>query len=179
MKTLWLAGVLASFTVTGAAMAAAPAPTKPVDPARFFQGRWYEIGRKPMSLTDGCVAGWTEYAPGDNGRVKVLDACYDKTPSGKVKTLGGPADILDPASHAKLAVHYRFAGFIPITQEYWILDHDDDYTWFIEADPTFDKLWIYTRAANPTPELLADLIKRAQGFGYDTTKLEFPTQTGK
>ena len=178
MKTLWLAAVLASFTVTGAAMAAAPAPTKPVDPARFFQGRWYEIGRKPQMLTNGCVAGWTEYSTGDKGQLMVLDACHDKVPTGTLKTLGGPADRLDTNNHAKIAVHYHF-GIITVRKEYWVLDHDDDYTWFIEASPSFEELWIYTRAANPSPELLADLIKKAQGFGYDTTKLEFPTQTGK
>jgi len=180
MKIAALAAALAGLSLATAAQAAPPEPTKPVDPAKFFTGRWYEIGRKPMSLTDGCVAGWTEYAPSDKPtQVKVLDACHDKTPAGKLKTLGGPADILDATSHAKLAVHYRFAGFIPITQDYWIIDHDEDYTWFIEIDPTFDKLWIYTRAANPAPELLQELIKKAQGFGYDTGKLEFPTQEGK
>lgn len=179
MKNVWIIALLASLALTGAAKAAAPEPTRPVDPARFFQGRWYEIGRKPMSLTDGCVAGWTEYSPGEKGRIKVLDACHDKTSDGKLKTLGGPADILDPASHAKLSVHYRFAGFIPISQDYWILDHDEDYTWFIEADPTFDKLWIYTRAANPAPALLQDLIGKAKALGYDTSRLEFPTQEGK
>ena len=178
MKIPALAALLAGFALSGAAMAAAPAPTKPVDPARFFQGRWYEIGRKPQALTNGCVAGWTEYSPGDKGRINVLDACYDTTPSGKLKTIGGPADMLDPANHAKLRVHYRL-GFIPIGKEYWILDHDDDYTWFIEASPSFDELWIYTRAPNPSPRLLADLIGRAKAFGYDTSRLEFPTQTGK
>ena len=179
MKTLGLATLLASIGLASAAMAAAPAPNKPVDPARFFQGRWYEIGRKPMSLTNGCVAGWTEYSPGEKGRIMVLDGCYDQTPSGKLKTIGGPADILDPASHAKLMVHYRLAGFIPIAKEYWVLDHDEDYTWFIEASPSFEELWIYTRAANPAPELLRDLVAKAKTFGYDTSRLEFPTQTGK
>lgn len=178
MKTLWAASLIAGLSLAGGAMAASPQPTKPVDPARFFTGRWYEIGRKPQALTNGCVAGWTEYSPGEKGRVAVLDACHDKTPGGKLKTLGGPADILDTASHAKLLVHYRF-GILPIPKEYWILDHDEDYTWFIEASPSFDELWIYTRAANPSPELLQSLIGRAKGFGYDTNRLEFPTQEGK
>ncbi len=178
MKRFGLAALLAGFSIAGAAMAAAPEPTKPVDPARFFTGRWYEIGRKPQALTDGCVAGWTEYSPGKDGRLEVLDACYDKTPSGKLKTIGGPADMLDPVNHAKLRVHYKL-GILPIGKDYWILDHDADYTWFIEASPSFKELWIYTRAANPSPELVQDLIGKAKAFGYDTSKLEFPTQTGK
>ncbi len=178
MKRFGLTALLAALSIAGAANAAAPEPTKPVDPARFFTGRWYEIGRKPQMLTDGCVAGWTEYSPGKDGRLEVLDACYDKTPSGKLKTIGGPADMLDPVNHAKLRVHYKL-GILPIGKDYWILDHDEDYTWFIEASPSFKELWIYTRAANPSPELVQELIGKAKGFGYDTSKLEFPTQTGK
>lgn len=179
MKTLGLAGLLASFALTGAAHAAAPAPAKPVDPARFFTGRWYEIARNPRKVTDGCVAGWTEYSELKNGRLKVVDACHDKTPSGTLKTIGANGEVLDQTSYAKLMEHYHI-GFFPVeNDEYWVIDHDDDYTWFLEADPTFAKLWIYTRSANPAPELVQDLIKRAQGFGYDTSRLEFPTQTGK
>ena len=178
MRALTWACALAGLAIAGSALAAAPEPTKPIDPARFFTGRWYEIGRKPQALTNGCVAGWTEYKLLDKGRIDLLDACYDKTPSGKLKTLGGPADMLDPVNHAKIHVHYHF-GIIPIGKDYWILDHDDDYTWFLEASPSFEEFWIYTRAANPSPELLQDLIGRAKAFGYDTSRLEFPTQTGK
>ena len=141
-------------------------------------GRWYEIGRKPQALTNGCVAGWTEYKPLDKGRIDVLDACYDKTPSGKLKTIGGPAEVLDTATHAKIHVRYKL-GIFPIGKDYWILDHDADYTWFLEASPSFAELWIYTRAANPSPELVQELIGKAKAFGYDTSRLEFPTQTGK
>jgi apolipoprotein D and lipocalin family protein len=175
MKTLVLA-LLASFALTTSALAAAPKPTKPVDPARFFTGRWYEIGRNPRKVTDGCVAGWTEYSDLKNGKVKVLDACYK---SGKLNSISANGVFLDVASYAKLTEHYHI-GILPIeNDEYWVIDHDDDYTWFIEADPKFDKLWIYTRAANPDPDLVQALVKKAQGFGYDTSKLEFPTQTGK
>lgn len=176
MKASICVGALAGLLVTTAALAAAPEPAKPVDPAKFFTGRWYEIGRNPRSVTNGCVAGWTEYSELKDGKLKVLDACYK---SGKLNTIGANGVVLDTTSYAKVMEHYHLA-FLPVEiDEYWVIDHDDDYTWFLEADPTFAKLWIYTRAANPTPELVQDLIKKAQGLGYDTSKLEFPTQTGK
>ena len=59
----------------------APEPAKPVDAASFYAGRWYEIGRTPMSLTDGCVAGYTDYQSKDGGLYE-RDACRDKTPAG-------------------------------------------------------------------------------------------------
>jgi apolipoprotein D and lipocalin family protein len=152
-----------------AAPARAPEPAKPVDAARFYSGQWLEIARLPMALTDGCVAGATAYAPGDKGRIAVTDTCRDKTPTGKEKAIKGKGEILDVGTNAKLRVRYPFF----ITWDYWVLDHAEDYSWFISADPKFEKLWIYTRTA-PGKEELADLVRRAQALGYDTGKLEFP-----
>jgi apolipoprotein D and lipocalin family protein len=69
MKTADL--ILALALTTGMAFAAdtpkAPEPAKPVEASSFYAGRWYEIGRTPMRLTDGCVAGYTDYQPKDGG----------------------------------------------------------------------------------------------------------------
>jgi apolipoprotein D and lipocalin family protein len=166
------AAALAVITllIAPAAFAAeAPEPAKPVDAAKFYSGRWLEIARLPMGLTDGCVAGATAYSPAKRGRIAVLDTCRDKTPTGKEKSIKGKGEILDPGTNAKLRVRYPFF----ITWDYWVLDHADDYSWFISADPKFEKLWIYTRKA-PSKDELAALVQRAQALGYDTSKLEFP-----
>ncbi len=53
---------LAAFALARAEDAQrAPEPAKPIDAARFYVGRWYEIARTPMSLTKDCVAGTTDY----------------------------------------------------------------------------------------------------------------------
>jgi apolipoprotein D and lipocalin family protein len=62
-----------------------------------------------------------------------------------------------------------------ITWTYRVLDHADDYSWFISADPTFEKLWIYTRDV-PDAATLAGLVQRARDLGYDTDRLEYPAQ---
>jgi apolipoprotein D and lipocalin family protein len=154
----------------------APQPLKPVDAARFYSGVWREIGRRPMSLTDGCVAGATEYVRKGGDEVTVLDSCHAGTPDGKLKTIGGPARILDPGTNAKLHVSYRLFGFLTIPRDYWVLDHDEAYTWFISADPTFHDLWIYTRNPAVSADERAKLVERARALGYDVTKLEFPAQ---
>ena len=152
--------------------AEAPAPAKPVDPARFYTGRWLEIARLPMSLTDGCVAGTTDYAPAPGGKVAVLDACQVGAPGGRTKTIKGTGTLIDAGgANATLKVRYPFF----ITWTYQVLDHADDYSWFISADPTFDKLWIYTREV-PDAAMLAMLVHRARDLGYDTGRLEFPAQ---
>ena len=175
--------VLAAVTVAllggGAVFAAethAPAPAKPVDLTRFYSGSWVEIGRRPMKLTDGCVAGATEYRILSPTRIDVRDTCHADTPGGKLKAIGGPGTILDPGTNAKLHVSYRFMGFIPVSRDYWVLDHADDYSWFISSDPAFENLWIYTRDPHVDPALLKTLIAEAKTLGYDTARLEFPAQ---
>lgn len=148
----------------------APAPVRAVDLDRFYSGRWLEIARLPMSLTDGCVAGATNYVVVNPTRVDVRDTCQVGTPQGREKAIGGRGEVLDPGMNTKLRVRY-LAGFI--TWDYWVLDHAEDYSWFISADPTFDKLWIYTREV-PGPEERRALVARAAALGYDVSRLEFP-----
>jgi apolipoprotein D and lipocalin family protein len=173
-----LGAALAAIVAGGAAFAAsqtgAPQPAKPVDASRFFTGRWYEIARTPMGITKGCVAGTTDYYHDAQGKLIDRDACRDGTPEGKEKVFAGPVTFLDPADN-KFSVAYKvFIFHVPKT--WWILDHGDDYDWFIVSDPSFKHLSIFTRASNPDPALVRDLTARARALGYDTTKLEFPTQ---
>nr|WP_281367521.1 lipocalin family protein [Sphingomonas chungangi] len=154
----------------------APEPSSPVDASKLFVGQWVEIGRKPMKLTNSCVAGGTRYTSGKNGHVNVVDTCHEKTPAGKLKSISGPGTILNPGVNTKLHVAYRFLGFLPVGRDYWILDHDDAYSWFISSNPQFTDLWIYTRDARPSPSLVKTLVGKAKSMGYDVSQLEFPAQ---
>jgi len=148
----------------------APQPARAVDLNRFYSGRWLEIARLPMRLTDGCVAGATNYTVVSPTRVDVRDTCQVGTPTGREKAIGARGEILNPGTNTKLRA--RYVGGL-ITWDYWILDHADDYSWFISADPTFDKLWIYTREV-PDSQQRARLVERARDLGYDVSRLEFP-----
>jgi len=165
-------GVAVSGCVTAPSADAfrAPAPLRAVDLDRFYSGRWLEIARLPMRLTDGCVAGATNYVVLNPTRVDVRDTCQVDTPQGREKAIGGRGEILDPGMNAKLRVRY-LSGFV--TWDYWVLDHAEDYSWFISADPTFDKLWIYTREVPDEAERQA-LVARAAALGYDVSRLEYP-----
>ena len=162
---------------TGLAFAAeapkAPEPAKPVDAASFYAGRWYEIGRTPMSLTDGCVAGYTDYQTNAKGLYE-RDACRDKTPSGEEKVIGGRLEILNPGQNTKVHVTYHvFLGIIPVNREYWMLDHTDG--WFLMATPDMKMVNLYTRDAHPAPALVDRMTQQIKQMGY-TGLLEFPAQ---
>ena len=148
----------------------APQPARAVDLERFYSGRWLEIARLPMRLTDGCVAGATNYVVVSPTRVDVRDTCQVGTPQGREKSIGARGEILDPGFNAKLRA--RYVGGL-ITWDYWVLDHAEDYSWFISSDPTFDKLWIYTREV-PDEQQRQALATRARALGYDVSRLEFP-----
>ena len=163
-------GLSACVTAPSADQVHAPQPAKAVDLDRFYSGRWLEIARLPMSLTDGCVAGATNYVVVNPTRVDIRDTCQVDTPQGREKSIGARGEILDPGTNAKLRA--RYVGGL-ITWDYWVLDHADDYSWFISADPTFNKLWIYTREV-PNADQRQRLVARAQALGYDVSRLEFP-----
>ena len=163
--------IVAAVSFGGGALAeTASGPVKRVDPAKFYRGSWLEIARRPMWITDGCVAGTTRYAPTSTpGTVRVIDACREGSPAGPEKVLSGTGTILDPGVNAKLRVQYNPL----LTVDYWIVDHANDYSWFIEISPDLDNLFIFTRKY-PSRKELASLVARAQALGYDTSKLEFP-----
>ena len=161
----------ACASMSGSQVAKAPEPAKPVDAATFYAGRWYEIGRTPMSLTDGCVAGYTDYLRTGGGLVE-RDGCRDKTPDGKEKVIAGPLKILNPGENTKVHVNYRLFGFLPVGRDYWMLDHGDG--WFIQATPDLKMVNLYTRDPHPSQALIATLTARTKALGYDVGKLEFP-----
>ena len=175
------AAAMALLLLGGAAQAAvpvvkAPAPSKPVDLNRLYRGAWVEVARHPTKITAGCIDGGISYEVVDPTRIKVSDYCHADKPAGKLRSIGGSGTIEDPGFNAKMHVNYHYMGFIPIGQDRWVLDHGDDYSWFIEVDPTFENLWIFTRDAHVEPALLEELVGKAKAMGYDPAQLEFPGQ---
>lgn len=138
-----------------------------------YRGTWLEIARRPMFITDGCVAGYTTYKPTSNRTViAVEDGCRKGTPDGPLRSVSAYGRIEDFGStNARLTVNYPFF----ITFKYWVLYQSPDRTWFISADPEMKNLWIYARH-RPSKALLARMVAKAKSLGYDVRKLEFPAQ---
>jgi apolipoprotein D and lipocalin family protein len=173
---LALAALLAVSACAGQPVAPmGPQPVHSVDAARLFTGRWYEIARTPMRITDGCVAGTTDYLHGPGGNIIEFDACRKDTPEGAQESIQGPMTILNPPENTETLVHYHvFHGLITITRRYWIYDHGADYDWFIFGDPDFKNISVFTRNPRPDQAEVEALTARAKALGYDTSKLEYP-----
>lgn len=171
---LMIAVTLSNSMAFAADAPKAPEPAKQIDAASFYAGRWYEIGRTPMRLTDGCVAGYTDYQTKEGGLYE-RDACRDKTPDGEEKVIGGPLKILNPGQNTKVHVTYRvFLGLVPINREYWMLDHTD--AWFLMATPDLEMVNLYTRDPRPPAALVERMTKQIKDMGY-SGELGFPAQS--
>ena len=173
-RTHLVVSAAVALALVGYAVAAAARPSAPpvaTVPLGHYEGTWLEIARRPMALTNGCVAGYTRYSPGKTaGEFAVEDGCHKTTPDGEVKTIRGRGELLDAGgANARLRVHYPFF----ITWEYRVLYEAPDHSWFISADPKMKNLWIYARAVPPA-ELRAVMVAKARDLGYDVSLLEFP-----
>ena len=146
--------------------ARAPQPAKPIDAARFYAGRWYEIARTPMKLTKGCVSGTTDYYREADGTLIDRDACRAGAPEGKEKLFVGPVKILNPGENTKVTVNYKVYGFLVVSRTYWMLDHGSDYRWFIVSDPDFKNVSFFTRSPRPSTAEVKALADRVQALGY-------------
>jgi apolipoprotein D and lipocalin family protein len=176
MKAAALMTVLALSTSMAFAADApkAPEPAKPVDAASFYAGRWYEIGRTPKSFNAGCVAGYTDYQT-KSGGLSERDACHDKTPDGKEQALDGQMKVLNPGQNSKVhATYHAMFGLVPISREYWVLDHSD--SWAIMGNPALTDVSLYTRDPRPAPALVERMTQEIKDMGY-TGPLEFPVQS--
>lgn len=119
-------------------------PVKSVDLARYA-GTWYEIASFPQSFQKGCVHTRATYSLREDGKIKVLNECRDKTPDGKLRSAEGKAWVVDPASNAKLKVQF----FWPFSGDYWIIDLGPNYEYAVIGHPRRNYLWILSR----TPQL--------------------------
>ena len=173
MKITILLTLMLSVTAAVAAdKPKAPEPAKPVEAASFWAGRWYEVARTPKSFNRDCVAGASDFSMKDGGLYE-LDGCHDKTPDGKLDTIGGPVKILNPGQGTKVDVAYHVA-FIPIHVENWVLDHGED--WSILGTPDMSEVHIYTREPHPPQALIDRLSKEIRDAGY-VGELQYPAQS--
>lgn len=168
MKAIHLCFFALAFGLGAAEAALAQdRPAKPIDAAKFYKGAWLEVARRPMWITDGCVAGVTRYTRGGGpNQVHVRDSCRK---GSEEVALNGAGEILDPGQNSRLRVEYNPL----LSVDYNIVDRAEDYSWFIETSPSLDNLFIFTRK-QPTSARLAALVARARALGYDTSTLEFP-----
>ncbi len=137
-----------------------------VDLGRYV-GQWYEIARYHHRFQEGCVGSRATYTLRDDGKIGVINECYDKSFSGKLRSVKGKAWVVDKETNARLKVSF----FWPFAGDYWIIDLGRNYEYAVVGHPNRKYLWILSRTPDMDEEVYQAILTRLQKQEYDTTKL--------
>ena len=132
-----------------------------------YAGRWYEIARYPNSFEGGCVGVTADYTPRSDGRIDVVNTCFESSLDGPSRKIVGSARVVDATSNAKLKVTF----FWPFEGDYWIIDLDEDYRYAVVGEPSRSFLWILNRTPQMDENTYADIIDSLPSFGYEPSRL--------
>jgi apolipoprotein D and lipocalin family protein len=142
-----------------------------VDLSRYA-GQWYEIARYPNKFQEGCVGSKATYTLTDDGKIKVLNECYNDSFSGKLRAAKGKAWVVDKETNAKLKVSF----FWPFAGDYWIIELGLNYEYAVIGHPDRKYLWILSRSPDIDEKVYQSILAMLQEQGYDTEKLIRETQ---
>lgn len=153
-----------------------PQPAKAVSLDAYL-GKWYEYARYEAPFQKGCEGVTAEYSLRDDGKIKVVNSCYQDSLDGKFRQSTGKAKIVTDSENAKLKVSF----FGPFYGDYWVLDHgpegaDGLYGWSIVGEPSGRYLWMLTREPRPDAALGAMLQDRVKELGYDWSLVRMTKQ---
>jgi apolipoprotein D and lipocalin family protein len=137
-----------------------------------YVGQWYEIARYHHKFQKGCVRSKATYTLRDDGKITVLNECYDKSFSGKLRTAKGKAWVVDKNTNARLKVSF----FWPFAGDYWVIDLGENYEYAVIGHPTRKYLWILSRTPTLDEEVLQGILKRLEKQGYNTAELILTVQ---
>jgi len=149
---------------------ASPAPLEVVSHVDLdrYLGRWYEIASFPQRFQRGCVATRATYSRRDDGRIRVVNECRDRSLDGELRQAEGVAWVAeDDGSNARLKVQF----FWPFRGDYWIIDLDPDYQYAVVGEPSRDYLWILSRTRTMDPARYQEILRRIEAQGFDLERL--------
>jgi apolipoprotein D and lipocalin family protein len=149
-----------------------PVPRRDVDLERYV-GLWYEFARYDSWFERNCEGVTAEYSRRPDGLIRVVNAARKGRADGPLRWAEAKARVIPGTGNTKLKVAFFGPFFVG---NYWVLDHDEDYTWTIVGEASRRFFWILTRDPVPAAEIQAMLIERARSLGYDTALLHLTRQ---
>ena len=149
----------------------APDGVQPVDgfELKKYLGKWYEIARLDHSFERGLEQISAEYSLREDGGVKVLNSGYS-TEKGSWKSAEGKAYFVkDPHTG-----HLKVSFFGPFYGAYVIFELDrEHYQYAFVSGPDRSYLWLLSRTATVSDELLQRFMRVSAEHGFDTSRLIF------
>jgi apolipoprotein D and lipocalin family protein len=149
----------------------AVSPVPDFEVSRYL-GKWYEIARLDHSFERGLDQVTAAYTLREDGGISVTNRGF-LTGENRWKEAQGKAYFVAQPDVGYLKVSF----FGPFYGSYVIFELDKEhYQYAFVAGPDTDYLWLLSRTPTIDPALQARFIERAQGLGFDTSKLVFPQQ---
>lgn len=183
LRQLALVLALLSPLAASAQTSAPPEPLQTIarlDVGRYL-GTWYEIAKYPNRFQRQCVADTSAlYRLRDDGQLDIINRC--RQANGEVAEAVGRARQDGPADSPKLEVRFAPAwlSWLPMVWgNYWVIDLDADYQLVAVSEPDREYLWVLSRTPTVEAGAYQALLGRLQAKGFDLSKLERTTQTGK
>lgn len=143
-----------------------PLETVPYVDLNRYIGVWYEIARYPNSFQEDCVGSRATYSLRNDGKISVLNECYDRSFDGRFRSVKGTAWITDK-TNAKLKVSF----FWPFSGDYWIIDLGSNYEYAVIGHPERTYLWILSRTKAMEEKVYEEILSRLKEKQYETAKL--------
>lgn len=137
-----------------------------------YMGKWYEIARFDHRFEKDLQGVTAEYSFREDGKVKVKNCGHKHTPDGEQTCSIGKAKLPSDGHPGQLKVSF----FLSFYSDYNILELDMDYQWALIGSSTDKYLWILSRTPHLRPEVLNQILEKAQSRGYDTQKLIYVQQ---
>jgi len=132
-----------------------------------YTGIWYEIARYPHKFQTGCAGSRATYTLRDDGKLSVLNECYEESDKSKLRSAKGKAWVVDKSTNAKLKVSF----FWPFSGAYWIIDIGSDYEYAVIGHPDRQYLWILSRTQVMDESVYESILNRLKDQHYDTSRL--------
>ena len=138
-----------------------------------YAGTWHEVALYPNRFQQSCAADTTAtYTPLGDGRIGVRNRCLRA--DGTEMSVDGVAEVVDPASNARLKVSFlpawlRWTGIG--RGDYWVLYLSPDYRVAIVGEPSREYLWILARTPTLPEAEYEALMSKVRAAGYDPARL--------
>jgi apolipoprotein D and lipocalin family protein len=163
MKKLLLVIVFGLAACTGIPEGIEPVDTFELEP---YLGTWYELARLDHRFERGLSNVTATYTLRDDGGVDVVNRGY-RADKGEWDEATGKAYFVDSPDVGRLKVSF----FGPFYGAYNVFELGDNYEYSLVAGPDRSYLWILGRDPELPPDLLDELIGKAQAAGFDTAEL--------
>ena len=166
LKTLALTFGCAAIIVGCTGIPEGLEPVTGFEPERYL-GKWYEIARLDHAFERNLSNVAATYTRGENGDIRVENRGFN-VQDGVWKRIEGHARFLEDDTVGSLKVSF----FGPFYGGYHIIALDkQDYRYAMVAGPSRSYLWILSRSKTMEDALYVNLVSKADGWGFDTTKL--------